>query len=231
MCFTPKVSFSLFLVGAVMAALSYRTPSLRRRHVHVLLGFYTLMELLQTIQYGSVNNCNGHNRFFTNVAYVLVIVQPLLWNTVFYLQAPAPYKPVFRVAIALCAVWIAASVYSRLAYNPKTAKDECGFFNHSKTCTYRDKETSHLYWRWTAAHLGDVSPNYFMFLCIWFVPALLVPGTRFTSTMIAAGALFAYAVTRMYGSTIQEFPSVWCLMSIPLFMITIYEALKSLLSQ
>lgn len=231
MCFSPRVSFSLFVFGAIMTAVSYRTPLLRKRYVHVLLGFYTVMELLQTVQYLFVNNCNEYNRFFTNIAYVLVIVQPLMWNTVFYTQVQPQYKPIFKLAMVMSALWIAMNVYSRISYKPSTAKNECGFFNHDKTCTYRDKKGSHLYWRWTTAHWGDMSANYFMYMCLWFVPALLVPGTRATSVVLAAGALFAYTITRMYGSTVQEFPSVWCLMSIPLFLLSIYEAFRSLFSQ
>jgi hypothetical protein len=187
----------------------------------VPLAFYTLMELLQTIQYSYVNQCGSKvNRLLTEVAYMLVIVQPLLWNIVFYLRAKnEKHRGIHLLGMVMSGVWLAQNVQARLFYAPKHANDSCGFFNHAKTCTYRDSDKSHLYWRWTTNHYRDFTANFFMYVCLWFVPALLVPENRLFGMIFAVGALMGWGITMKYGSTDLEFPATWCYMSVPILVV------------
>jgi hypothetical protein len=140
-----------------------------------------------------------------------------MWNIIFYLRSTTEqHRSIFKLAIVLCAIWIMMNIYARVSYNPKTAKDTCGFFNHDKTCTYRDTNASHLYWRWKTNHLPDMTANYFMYLCLWFVPALLVPETRVSGTALIIGAIVGYTITMLYGNNIIEFPAIWCYISVPI---------------
>ncbi len=179
------------------------------------------MELLQTVQYFFVNRCDWKiNVWSTEFAYLLVIVQPLMWNLIFYMRSKEEkHKNIFKLAIIMCVIWIAMNVYARVSYHPDAANnnnDKCGFFNYYKTCTMRDKRTSHLYWRWTTKHLPDLTANYFMYLCLWFVPALLVPHTKISGVMLMVGALIGYIFTRMSGGNMIEFPAIWCYISVPI---------------
>ena len=221
MCFSPKISFSLFVAGTLLAYVSYVDPILRPSKMYILFVFYALMELLQTVQYSVVNQCDlPANIYLTEIAYLLVIVQPLMWNTIFYLRNTSSQtsKSIFMLAIVLCLLWIVMNVYTRLTYDPKTAKDNCGLFNHNKTCTYRDANTSHLYWRWKTNHISDMTANYFMYMCLWFVPALLVANTRPSGVVLTLGAILGFIITKMYGSTIVEFPATWCYISVPILI-------------
>lgn len=234
MCFSPGMSFSFFLAGAGLAVYSYVNEELRGTYAYIIFGFYSLMELLQTIQYHYVNKCGGINEFLTNVAYILVIVQPLLWNSIFYFQskkirenskedeAQAEYEEgVFKLAIVLCLVWIAWSLYGRFSYKAdrNAHKNMCGFYNHEKTCTYRNSKKSHLYWRWTSRHITDMTANYFMYYCLWIFPALIVKRTRFVGSLIALSAIVGWLFTVKLGMNIMEYPSIWCYISIPLLII------------
>lgn len=229
MCYSPLVSFSFFAIGASLAVFSYYNDKLRSSHIHIIFGFYALMELLQTVQYLVVNDCESKaNQLLTEAAYILVIVQPLMWNTIFYLRTTPKYQGIFVVGIVLSGVWIAANVMARLLYNPANAtltKDTCGFFNNPKTCTMKAKDNSHLYWKWTSAYMPDMTANYFMYFCMWFIPALIVPHTRFTAIGIIISAIIGLLVTMKYGATIAEFPSTWCFISVPLMTTTIITSL------
>lgn len=227
MCFSPQISFTLFTAGAILTYLTYKDPNIRSSYMYVLFGFYTLMELLQTIQYSVVNQCDSPlNILTTEFAYLLVIVQPLMWNTIFFIRGKNDKnKSIFKLAIVFCVIWIAMNVYSRLTYNEKTANDTCGFFNNSKTCTYRDTAASHLYWKWKTNHLPDMTANYFMYLCLWFVPPLLVPETRLSGLVLTIGAIVGYTTTRMYGNNIFEFPAIWCYISVPILALGYFNTI------
>lgn len=233
MCFSPEISGSFFIIGAAMTAVAYCVPQLRKTYLYVLLGFYTLMELLQTIQYAYVNECdNPKNKILTEMAYVLVIVQPLVWNILFLVRTTnKAERKVFELAIALMLAWITVNVYSRIVYNPATDKssNKCGLFNHDRTCTYRDTDSSHLHWRWTSAHLGDLSANYLMYMLVWFVPAMLVKQHRESVGVLIISCLVGYVLTQKYGSSsFLEFPATWCLISIPTLLLAFAQGVYGL---
>ncbi len=221
MCFTPELSFSFFSAGALLTYLTYKDPVLRKSYAPLLFGFYSAMELLQTIQYSVVNKCESPvNVVSTEIAYLLVILQPLMWNTIFYLRSgDVKSQSIFKLAAILCAVWIAMNVYHRFAYSPETAQDKCGIFNNDKTCTYRDSPTSHLYWKWRTAFKPDMTANYFMYLALWFVPALLASETRLAGLVLMAGAGIGYYLTKLYGKQDAEFASIWCYISVPILLL------------
>jgi hypothetical protein len=220
MCYSFQMSLSLAIAGVVLTGIACNDADARKQYLHVIYGFYTLMEILQTIQYMYVNDCTSwQNSLLTNIAYVLVIVQPLLWNTIFYYRVSDPKdKQIFKLAIVLHIVWMSMNVLSRVLYTSKDDQNNnCGFFNNTKTCTYR-KNDSHLYWTWTTKHMPDMTANIFMYLCIWFVPALMVTHTRFASYCLIIAVIIGMIITKLYGTTMLEFPSTWCLISIPMLM-------------
>jgi hypothetical protein len=213
----------LFVAGAVLTVISYVNNDLRASFMYMVYGFYTLMELLQAVQYAFVNDCSSKwNVLLTEVAYVFIIVQPLIWNAVFYMKTrdDPEDRNVFKLAMVLSLVWIAANVYSRISYDDDDASmNACGFFNHSQTCTYRDTDKSHLYWRWKTRHLSDMTANYFMYLCLWIVPAIFVESTRSSGIIIFLGMLIGIALTKFFGANSLEFPTIWCAISIPILII------------
>lgn len=221
MCFSPTISGSFFIVGLALTYVTYVNPQIRKTYMFVPLAFYTTMELLQTIQYFYVNQCESIiNRGLTEIAYILVIVQPLLWNAVFYMRAKQEkHKSIHLLGMVMSGVWLIMNAYARIFYSPDQANDACGFFNHNKTCTYRDTDKSHLYWRWTTNHYTDFTANFFMYLCLWFLPALLVPENRLFGLIFAIGAIIGWGITSKYGSTQVEFPATWCYMSVPILVV------------
>lgn len=225
MCFTPQVSGTLFFIGVLITAHTYIHQDQFRPYTYKLCAFYTLMELLQTIQYFYVNQCDSNmNIFLTNVAYILVIVQPIMWNTIFYLRNKGcAEKNIFKVAIALSGLWVIWSVLLRFAYNPQ--RDDkyahCGAMTSTSTCTRR-KDTKHLFWNWTTAYIPGLTPDYFMYLCLWILPALLTKSERKIGYIIALGAVLSVFIIHLYKGEYAEFASTWCLFSIPFILATYY---------
>jgi hypothetical protein len=181
----------------------------------LIVAFYTLMELLQTAQYQVTNECdNPINVFLTEIAYVFVIVQPLIWNMFFYANAAPSEKLLFMSGIALAAIWSVFNVAGRVLYTPENAATQKdSVFASDKVCTYRD--ISHLYWKWKTANLGNLNANFLMHLMIWFIPALISITQRTTASVILAGAALS-GVYAVYVGQAEAFTAAWCYISIPI---------------
>ena len=230
MCYSAGMSFSLAAVGAIASAAALADPTWRRQLRYVPLIFYTCMELLQGVQYSHVNECGTPaNRFSTEVAYLLVVVQPLMWNLLYYLRTPANNcdRRLFVLGMVLAVIWIAFHVAGRLLHGASGFVDRTHGANtytggDSPGCTMRDPG-HHLYWKWASADLGGLDATWLMYLMIWFLPALVSGCHRLHMAFGVAGAALAAVVTWRWGSRVDEFASVWCLFSIPLLVLGLLD--------
>ncbi|KAL5496694.1 hypothetical protein EMCRGX_G013034 [Ephydatia muelleri] len=120
MCYNAEISCAFFVVGAaVVAYICTAAPRLRATNIQWVVLFYTLMELLQTVQYWTVNECDKPvNRYLTEVAYVFVILQPLMWNVYFYQISRERERSTFFTAIAMSLCWMGVNLISRALYDP-----------------------------------------------------------------------------------------------------------------
>jgi len=222
MCYNPETSAFFFLMGITSSLYVYNySPSLRKTQIHLLLLFYSFMELLQTIQYYYVNKCeNIINIMLTEIAYIFVILQPLLWNTFFYINSNTCEKYIFSTAMYLCLVWIAVNVFSRVTYKiiNKPQTQEHSVFASDKVCTR--KINSHLFWTWTSAHLYELNANFLTYSMLWFVPALTSSSQKYYALIImiggCLGALFGY--TNNISEIYYTFTASWCFISVPIVL-------------
>jgi len=217
MCYTPAMSLAFAGAGAagITYVMSQKKPSYS---IIGILAFYVLMELLQTLQYQITNECdNPINVALTEVAYVFVIVQPLLWNAFFYANALPNESLLFIAGMALSGVWALFNIAGRLFYTPENAQTrKDSMFASNKVCTYRD--VSHLYWKWKTANMGDLNATFLAHLMIWFIPALISLSQRTTASIILAGAVLS-GLYSLYVGQLDAFAAAWCYISIPIIYI------------
>jgi hypothetical protein len=215
MCYTPEMSFSFALLGII--ALLYINHT-KHKFIAFIILFYVLMELLQTVQAYLVNDCkNPWNIFLTEVAYIFVILQPVIWNIYFYLTSTPMEKGLFKAGIGLSIGWLVFNVLGRLMYGRYESQTRTdSLFANDKVCTL--KGASHLYWTWTTANLGDLNATFIMHLLIWFIPALLSSTHFFTAIILILGAAVSAAIT-IYMGDIRGVTAAWCYISVPLLAI------------
>ena len=234
MCFNQKISGMLALFGTLILALVYKYPNKnnsKNNHLYVAIIFYILMEILQTIQYSFVNNCDNINRFLTEISYVLVIVQPLMWNWIFLHKYRTNklknvQKGIMQLAIVLCIVWIFANVLRRFRFYStlNLSKNDSNLNNEiltgSKTCTYK-KDDEHLYWNYEMFSIPGGDANWFMYFVLWCIPGLLI--NEYVSIFgIFIGLILSYLYVKFKNHTYHIIPSLWCLISIPTLMINVF---------
>jgi hypothetical protein len=189
----------------------------------MLLIFYTCMELLQTVSYYFVNQCRSNiNRVLTEIAYVFVVSQPLLWNAWFYLHpATTPReKNLFVCGMVLAVVWIALNIAGRILYTPKNAQEFArdSYFASDEVCTRQ--AATHLFWTWPSANLGNFNANFAMHLMIWMIPGLISATHRVTVLVLLTSAGLGW----LYASSVGEpfvMTSAWCYISLPIVFIII----------
>ena len=78
MCFNQKYSATFAILGIISLYIFKKFPNKGNNLLYIPIIFYTCMEILQTIQYNYVNNCDSMNKFLTETAYILIIVQPIM---------------------------------------------------------------------------------------------------------------------------------------------------------
>ncbi len=225
MCYNKSMSFAFFIIGIIFVVyINNYNDKLRKTNIHLLLLFYSLMELLQSIQYIYVNQCNNvMNKLLTEIAYVFVIIQPLLWNMFFYVNSNNCDKQVFKVAIGLALIWITINIAARLVKSSDSEQSKSlSIFNRLSSCT--KKNASHLYWEWRSANFAELRANFLMYLMIWFVPALIVAAHRTKAILLIFGALIGVLISYLSGeSVILLFTSSWCYISVPIMLLIIYN--------
>lgn len=228
MCYNSEMSFAFASIGLASIVYLYTyKKSATTTGIQYILMFYAAMELLQGIQYFFVNQCsNVVNIFLTEIAYLLVLVQPLMWNMFYYFNSDTCDKKIFLVAIVSFVVWMIVDVGSRLLYN-KTDLNKTEINNplaSDKVCTKKQK--THLYWGWTSADFGSLNATFLSYFMIWFIPALFSNRFRMTSVLMIAFAILSAVIAGLSGEFFT-FASLWCYISIPILLCVSFNFIYS----
>lgn len=224
MCYGPTMSASLFVIGISIAAyIMLYNPALRKTYIPMILFFYAGMELLQTVQYSLVNKCGDKlNYITTEIAYLLVIVQPLLWNFYFYLNSSQCEKNIFKAGMLLAVCWMFFNIASRVRYTKENAlSNQMSILAGDQVCA--KQKAYHVYWEWTFANQSNFNANFLMYLMIWFIPAL-VSSQYMTSIILLLSAILS-AIMVNYLKEPFTITSAWCYFSIPIVLVILLQSI------
>lgn len=223
MCYNQPMSILFSSLGAWATLYTFKNKVLRNNYLHLITGFYTIMELSQALEYTYVNQCGGMiNKVLSEFAYLLVIVQPLLFHTVGYLRNNnSDDRKIFKVSITMFLVWMFCNIYSRLIYSEETDPGfKWSYLYSNNTCIMRHTNTSHLYWQWAAQNMYDYHANFFSYLLIWFIPPLFVKKERKIHTTVILSFIVGTFLT-MLNNRWEEHASIWCFVSIPVSVVNL----------
>ena len=99
-------------------------------------------------------------------------------------------------------------------YNPSKNQNENNeMVTGSSTCTFKE-ENQHLYWNYEMFSNPGMDANWFMYLCLWFIPGLLIPGEGMTIVALV-GFIGSYIYVKYNNHNKHIVPSLWCLSSGP----------------
>eukprot|EP00873_Tetraselmis_striata_P033855 jgi/Tetstr1/454119/TSEL_041038.t1 len=206
-----------FSVAGLLACIASLLPG-ANPYWWIVVFFYTGMEVLQYFQHDHVNDCSGRgNRFLTRIAYLYIVVQPLLWHVYLWLIYP-DLRPVFSRAMIASGLLL---VLMLARFNPFAAEDEVPRVPpespdeafRGPLCTKKDAD-GHLYWLFPMRRYWGLEPNILVFLLVWWVPMMWTGWAR----PLSQAAPFTVGFL-MSGENKHQTASIWCLYSIPAFVL------------
>jgi len=158
-----------------------------------------------------------------------------MWNMIFLFNKNNKltnfHKGILYCAIILCVVWMIGNVLRRFSfysdYSPALDGDPSSTMHGSNTCTLQNGG-EHLYWNFVFYSNPGMNANWFMYIMLWFIPGLLIPGEMESMITIISGFILSNMYVRYKKQTGDIAPSLWCLSSVPsLFIYIIYKSLTS----
>jgi len=221
MCWNGQASATLATLG--FASTAYIAIKGEDQKLWVPLAYFSLMEMLQALTYTAIDQCGlPFNQVLTLLGSLHIAFQPFFINTFSMHFIPEfVYKKISSWVYATCFV---GTVMVILLNYPFEWAGTCNI-GHVPFCSEHLCSVSgnwHIAW---GAPLNNITWLYLGY----FIPAFLLPilygSWKFTLYHILVGPVLAGLLT----NNINEWPAVWCLMSIGLLLVVIKSPLRQLL--
>jgi len=236
MCFTQSMSFSFAVIGMILSYLMYTN---KYYYVSVGILFFSLMELLQGLQYFYIDKCDNYmNKLLTYIGYLHICLQPLfisIWLFEFIDNKKQNYDYLkFIIGICLAGAILLLSRVFILHENTlcdTQTEPLCG----EKTCSLSGKY--HIIWNIKLRAPGTYyfTPSMGLHFFLYCVP-FVVLGIMLKNYKVIALALstvilpFLLYLILLNSSTLDEnkydnknkheLASIWCFISIPFIIFT-----------
>jgi hypothetical protein len=221
MCWNGPASATLATVG--IASTTYIALKGEDKRLWIPLAYFSLMELLQAVTYTVIDQCGlPLNQVLTLLGSLHIAFQPFFINSVSMHFIPeAIYRRIHPWVYVSCFI---GTILCLLLIYPFEWTGTCNI-GHVPFCDHHLCSVSgnwHIAW---GAPLNDLEWLYLgYFIPAFFIP-LLYGSWKFTLYHILIGPGLASLLT----NNINEWPAVWCLMSIGLLLIVIKTPLRQLL--
>lgn len=221
MCWSGEASAVLAAIG--IAGTAYAAYKKEPAAIWLSLGYFSLMELLQAFTYSVIDQCAlPSNQIATYLGYLHIAFQPFFINAVslhFVKNGlakkiqPFVYAACFAATIMML---IQAYPFAWAAACEPGVRPICG----PQICSVSG--SWHIAWMMPRNDIAYEIPYY---LIVGFLLPLLYGSWRFTLYHILLGPLLAYATTQ----DLNEWPAVWCLLSIGFLLIVVKTPIRHLL--
>ena len=232
MCWSGQASAVLASMG--IATTVYAAWKKEPAPLWVALGYFSLMELLQSFTYSVINECdNPTNQIATLLGYLHITFQPFFINAVALYFIPAAIRK--RITIPVYALCFAGSIFTLIQLEPMSWAGTCDISR--PLCAERLCSVSgnwHIAWEVPTNGLG----NYFVRLGFrplidgfpgYVLPAFLVPllygSWRVVLFHYMVGPFLAVHLTNNH----NEWPAIWCLLSIGILMLIVKSPIRHML--
>ncbi|MGE0754332.1 MAG: DUF5765 domain-containing protein [Alphaproteobacteria bacterium] len=218
MCWSGEASAALTVLGLACTA-----NAIRKRESILLwapLFYFTLMEALQAYTYTVIDGCGmPANEIATVLGYLHITFQPFFINmfSLYFIDKRVARK-IAPYAYALCFAAAIIMLLKLYPFNwappcaegirPMCGRDICSFAGNW-----------HIAWRLPINDLMSSLPSY---LIVGFIMPLLYGSWRFTLFHFLFGPFLAWLST----DNINEWPAIWCLLSIDLILIIMNSRLR-----
>ena len=228
MCWNMSVSliFALIHLSLYVVVDRYK-PKYYQQFKHFLL-FYTLMELLQSLQWyigvGDINSniCPWLNTVLTVIAYILIWYQPIMFASFISNKTTfVMYYTIITFIVAMINLGL-GFIYpaTEMMYLKMNGQTNYGF----PTCTYMG-DHGHLLWKFQINTISYQPTHY-----IYYSIIILIFFYYYTNELkytIGFGWILSFIMAALINGINSELPSFWCLLSVcsdvPILIYTLYN--------
>jgi hypothetical protein len=211
MCWSGEASAVLASLG--IASMTHAIYKKESKLLWLPLGYFSLMEALQAYTYSVLNNCAlPENQVATLLGYLHICFQPFFVNMVsLYFIPKRLARKIAPFAYGICfaaAVMMLIKVYP-FEWAQKCIPGErpmCG----EHICAFRG--SWHIAW---SIPVNDMYDRFSWYFLAAFATPFLYGSWRFTVFHLVFGPVLA----RLTTDSLNEWPAIWCLLSIDLLLI------------
>lgn len=221
MCWSGEASVVLSAVG--VAGTAWAAYKKEPPELWMCLGYFTLMEILQAYTYTVIGQCSDPgNQIATLLGYLHITFQIFFINAVslhFIDQGVAKKLQPFVYTVCFAAsIMMLIKVYpfAWAGLCEAGVRPMCG----PELCSVPGNW--HIAWEVPVNNINDGFSWYFL---AGFVLPVLYGSWRFTLYHLLMGPLLAYATT----DNMNEWPAVWCLLSIGFMLIVVKTPVRKVL--
>ncbi len=224
MCWSGEASAALATLGLAVTAYSacVKKDSIL---LWMPLGYFTLMEALQAYTYTVIDKCGlPQNEVATVLGYMHIAFQPFFINmfSLYFIDKRVAKKiaPFVYTACFVAAIIMLLKLYPfswAVQCDPET-RPMCG----RMLCSFHGNW--HIAWSLPINEMMNRIPSY---LIAGFIIPALYGSWRFTLWHLISGPVFA----RLTTDNLNEWPAVWCLLSIDLLLAVSNTRLRNYMHQ
>ncbi len=223
MCWSAGASVAATALGG--AATVYAAKKKLPKERTFILGYFTLMELLQALSYIWINQCDvSSNALLTNLSFVHIAFQMPVASA-FMLSYAAQkarkkwFKPIMTISFIASFLMLLKLIVPMMwpvppAWLCKIGDVMCG----PTACTYSGNW--HLAWRMP---LLGYDPSNQIYFALLFLAPLLYGAWRISLFHFIFGPLLAASLTTDH----NEAPAIWCLFSIAILCAIFFSPLRN----
>ncbi len=221
MCWSGQASATLAAVG--LASTTYVAIKGEDKALWIPLAYFSLMEMLQALTYTVIDQCGSPmNQVLTLLGVLHIAFQPFFLNAFSMHFIPARVR--IRISPFVYTFCFIGTILILVKIYPLEFAGICNI-GHEPFCGTQLCSVSgnwHIAWQAPLNGISWATLGY-------YIPVFLIPviygSWKFTLYHVIVGPLLARILT----NNINEWPAVWCLLSIGLFLIVIKTPIRQIL--
>lgn len=234
MCWSGEASAVLACVG--IAGTAYAAYKKQHPVLWMTLGYFTSMEVLQAYTYMYIDQCGlPQNQIATLLGYLHIAFQPFFINALSMYFLPNQVRQKIQIPVYfLCFVSAIVMIIQVYPFDWAGACDLGRPLCGKTLCSVRGEW--HIAWDVPANAIGNVfhtmdlpfrgwQSGYPTYVFVGFVLPLMYGSWRFTTYHYFMGPFLASLTT----DNINEWPAVWCLLSIAFLLIVVKTPVHNIL--
>jgi hypothetical protein len=221
MCWNGQASATLATVG--LASTAYVAIKGEKKELWIPLAYFSLMELLQAVTYTVIDQCGlPLNQILTLFGALHIIFQPFFINA--FSMHFIPIKVKEKISPYVYGICFVGSIFLLMKLYPFEWAGMCNI-GHEPFC---GEHLCSVEGNW---HIAWEAPlNGFKWFTLgYFIPVFFIPVVYGSWKFVVYHLLVGPGLARLLTDNINEWPAVWCLLSIGLLLLVIKTPIRSIL--